>query len=274
MSDSTASALPPWLLGTWTREWIKRGDVMTNALDVHYLQTPSYFADVRIPRDRADLSHAKSFADLSDEELLQLARQRGFAGTTTYNGVVSTWHHELDFQPPDASPDIGRIERNGADGMFEHALDSSYTESWKSTNAGATGFLVIRVERAGRLLSTLIVAGDDFLYVRNRAKDLPAAPSLDSLIATTHPTREEIVEYLDCEFSVGRVRGGAIPWEIQHSTLPWREKQRLDFVDGVMVAAESAPLLVPRAPIADSWSVPLNTIPRGDLLTLFLTRKP
>lgn len=152
----------------------------SNTLDVHYLQTPSIFADVRFPRDRGDFSHARSFDDLSDEELSQLARQRGFTGHTTVDGLISTWHHELDFQPPDSSADIGRIARNGADAMFEYALDSSYTESWRSTSAGANTFLVVRM----------------------------------------------------------------------HSTLPWREKQRLDFVDGVMVAAESATLLVPRAPIA------------------------
>ena len=273
-TDSAANALPSWLLGTWTREWINRRGTESNTLDVHYLQTPSIFADVRFPRDRGDFSHARSFDDLSDEELSQLARQRGFTGHTTVDGLISTWHHELDFQPPDSSADIGRIARNGADAMFEHALDSSYTESWKSTSAGANTFLVVRIERAGRLQSTLIVTGDDFVYVRNRAKDLPSAPSLDSLIASTQATRAQIIEYLDCEFSVGRVRGGTIPWEIQHSTLPWREKQRLDFVDGIMVAAESATLLVPRAPIADSWSVPVNTISRGDLLTLFVARKP
>ncbi len=272
-TTATTDSLPSWLLGSWTREWIDRRGKQTNALDVHYLQTPSIFADVRFPRDRGDLSHAKSFDDLSDAELTQLAKQRGFTGHTTVTGLISTWHHELDFQPADSSADIGRIERKGADAMFEYALDSSYTELWKSTSAGATAFLVVRIERAGRLVSTLIVSGDDFMYVRNRAKDLPTAPSLDSLIAVTHATREQIIEYLDCEFSVGRVRGGAIAWEIQHSTLPWREKQRLDFVDGVMIT-ETGASLVPRAPISDTWTVPVNTISRGELLSLFVARKP
>ena len=273
MTAAIADSLPSWLLGTWTREWITRRGTQTNTLDVHYLQTPSIFADVRFPRDRGDLSHAQSFADLSDVALTQLARQRAFTGHTTVAGLISTWHHELDFQPAETSADIGRIERNGADAMFEHALDSSYTESWKSTSAGASSFLVVRIERAGRLVSTLIVSGDDFMYVRNRAKDLPSAPSLDSLIASTHATRAQIIEYLDCEFSVGRVRGGAIAWEIQHSTLPWREKQRLDFVDGVMIT-ETGASVVPRAPIADTWTVPVNTISRGELLSLFVARKP
>src|SRR5207253_1266393 len=106
-----------------------------------YLQTPGAFADVRIPRDRARSAHARSFADLSDDELLSLARQRGFAGFTTMAGALVTWHHELDFQPPDSSADIGRVERIDDSRMLEHALDSSYIESWRSLDHGAGGFL-------------------------------------------------------------------------------------------------------------------------------------
>jgi len=55
--------------------------------------------------------------------------------------------------------------------LYEHALDSSYVESWQSVSNGDGRFLVLRIERAGRLDRTLFVAGDHFLYVRNRAKD-------------------------------------------------------------------------------------------------------
>lgn len=54
--------------------------------------------------------------------------------------------------------------------------------------------------------------------------------TFDALFKATNTTREQIVEYLDCEFSVGRVRGGSVPWEIELSTLPWREG-RPDFVE-------------------------------------------
>ena len=265
--------LPSWMLGTWTRQWIDRRGTRSNAFDIHYLQTPSIFADVRFPRDRGNFSRAKSFEDLSDAELLQLAKQRGFAGHTTVAGLISTWHHDLDFQPADTSADSGRIERKGADAMFEHALDSSYTESWKSTSGPTRAFLVVRIERAGRLERTLVVSGHDFMYVRNRARDLPNAPSLDSLFASTHATRAQIIAYLDCEFAVGRVRGGAVAWEIQHSTLPWRENHRLDFVDAIRVT-ETGVTLVPRVPIPGTWTVPVNTISRGELRLLFVPREP
>ena len=267
-SVSTARAnFPSWFPGVWTREWIERKGTRTNPFDVHFLQTPSLFGDLRIPRDRPSFPRATSFADLSDAELLLLARQRGFAGITTVAGALATWHHEIDFQPPDGTEDIGRLERIDDSQMYEHALDGSYIESWRSLSSGQGRFLAVRVERAGRLDRVFLVVGDHFLYVRNREKDLPAAESLGSLIIATRATRAQMIEYLNCEFSSGRVHDGSIPWEIERSTLPWREGKPLDFVDSVVVG--NAESLVPRVASTERWSVPVNTFARADLVALF-----
>ena len=264
-----AGELPVWLLGVWSREWIERKGSRTSPLTVRYLQTPHAFGDVRIPLDRPRLA-ASSFADLTDEELRSLARQRGFIGHTTTDGLIATWHHELDFQPPDTSTDIGRLEPASPSRMYEHALDSSYTEHWASLTSGDGRFLTVRVERGGRLDRMLLVAGDHFIYARNRARDLPAAESIDALIGTTHATRGQMIEYLDCEMSVGRIRGGAVPWEIQFSTLPWRERRHLDFVDRIGLSPSGVP--APRGEPGETWTVPTNTVSAGDLGVWFPTR--
>jgi len=152
--------------------------------------------------------------------------------------------------------------------MHEYGLDGSYSESWKSVSDGEGRFLVIRTERAGRLARILLIAGDHFLYVRNRAHDLPQSDSLDTYIAASHATRAQIIGYLDCEFSEGRVRNGSTPWEIQHSTLPWREGHRLDFVDEIS-PSRGAHEVVPRRPGAERWSVPINTLAPKELAVLF-----
>ncbi len=264
---NASATLPPWFPGVWTREWIDRRGTRSDLFDVSFLQTPTLFADMRIPRDRPSFSHATSFADLSDTDLLALAKQRGFTGITTVAGDLATWHHEIDFQPPDGTPDIGRLERIGDVRMYEHATDGSYTESWRSLSDGSQSFVVIRVEHLSRLARTLLVAGDHFLYVRNRPTDLPVAESLDSLIASAHGKRATIIEYLDCELSSGRVRSGAVPWEIERSTLPWREGKHLDFVDGVVV--DDTGSIVPRASGHDQWSVPVNTLTLAARIALF-----
>jgi len=265
--DSTAT-VPDWLRGVWTREWIQEGKAKSNTLDVNYLQTPTYFADIRIPKDRTRFPNAKSFADLTDQQLRLLARQNGFTGLTTTSGPVATWNHDIQFQPSDGAPDRGRLQRLAPTRMHEHGLDGSYIESWRSTTSGNGHFLVIRVKHSGRLLRTLVVVGNQFVYVRNRTIDLPAAASFEALIDFTKPSRAQIEEYLDCEFSVGRVRGGSVPWEIVQSTLPWREGRHLNFVDEVAVA-EGGPGLVPRAVGDEEWTVPVNTLTAHEIGELF-----
>jgi len=267
----TSSTLPSWFTGVWSREWIERKGVRTDLFDVHFLQTPSLFADVRIPRERPSFARAQSFADLSDAELLLLAKQRAFAGTTSVDGALATWHHEIDFQPSDGSADIGRLERIDDGHMLEHATDSSYVEAWRSLDSGAGRFLALRVERAGRLDRLLLIAGEHFLYARNRSVDLQQAESLDSLITTTHATRAQIISYLGCEFSTGLVRGGVVPWAIQQSTLPWREGKRLDFAAAIVV--DEAGNLVSQDASPEHWSTPVNTLTFADRRALFARRR-
>jgi hypothetical protein len=264
----SSAEVPAWLRGTWTREWLQEGKQRSNTLDVHYLQTPTYFADVRVLKDRTGLANARSFADLTDDQLRLLAGQMGYTGRTTMEGPIATWHEDIAFRPSDGTPDKGRLERIARDRMYEHGLDDSYIESWKFLTSGQGRFLVIRVEHSGRLLRALVVVGNEFVYVRNRAKDLPLAASFDALIKATNATREQIVEYLDCEFSVGRVRGGSVLWKIERSTLPWREGRRLDFVEQISVGdGRAGP--VPVTVGEDRWTVPVNTLSLDEIKALF-----
>ncbi len=265
-AQESTEQIPTWLWGEWSRDWIQKGRVRSTAVDVHYLQTPTYFADVRIPKDRTGISAARSFAELTDAQLRLLTHQNGFTGHTTIAGAVATWHHEIDFRPSDGTPDSGRLRRIPPGRMHERGLDGSYTESWRSVTGGNGRFLVMRVERGGRLLRTLIVVGDEFLFVRNRSKDLPMAASFDALIDGIKASRDQIVEYLDCEFSVGKVGGGSVPWVIDRSTLPWREGHHLDFIEQVSIID---PALVPREVDGARWTVPVNTLSPLEIKVLF-----
>jgi hypothetical protein len=262
------TAVPTWLRGVWTRDWIQKGKVKSNTVNVHYLQTPTYFSDIRIPKDRPRFAAAGSFTDLPDGDLRLLAKQTGFIGSTTMVGAVATWHHDIEFQPPDGTEDTGRLQRMAKGRMLEHGLDGSYTEAWRLLTGGRGRYLVIRTARFGRLFRALVVVGDQFVYARNRAAELPQAASLEALIESTHATRKQMVEYLDCELSLGRVRGGSVPWEIQQSTLPWREGRHLEFIDEI-TTSEAGAALQPRKLSDEQWTVPINTLPRPELKTLF-----
>lgn len=275
VAKDQSAALPSWFLGAWKRDWIRRAGVSSNTMTVRFLQTPTMFGDVRIPLARAAFPKARALADLTDAELATLYEQRGFVGYTTLLGNVATWHHEIDYQPPDGEEDIGRLERAGVSGMYEHALDESYTESWSALSSGDGKFLVVRVTRLDgttqRLDRVLVVTGDQFVYARNRRKDLPAAASLADLIAKGPGTRETVLEYLDCELSHGLVRGARSGWEIVGSTLPWREGSHLEFADVIQV--DAAGKLSARSLPGETWTVPVNTMRAKDLRVLFPARR-
>lgn len=122
-------------------------------------------------------------------------------------------------------------------------------------------------ERADRILT---VAGDHFVFARNRPKDLPPAKSFADLVTKNHTNRATLIEYLDCEFSYGLVRGGETPWEIQLSTLPWKAGTRLEFADQIAVN-ESTGKLSPRAEAhpGENWTVMVNTMKPHDLKAVF-----
>jgi hypothetical protein len=252
--------------GAWQRDWIRRHGAAPDArVTVRYVQTPSVFGDLRIPGDRPDVSPAASLADLDDDQLAALAHQNGFAGVTTVDGANATWHHEIDFQPAGDGADIGRIEPAGDGRMFEHALDDAYVESWSTLDRGSGGgsFFAVRVEREGRTDQLLAVAGDHFVYARARAIALPPAGSLAELIARTHPPRDTLLAYLDCEISYGTTRG----WQIERSTLPWLAGSRLAFADRIAVDAADRP--APRNLAAgETWSFPVILAP-GELRAMF-----
>jgi len=251
--------------GAWQRDWIRRhGGAPDHGVTVRYVQTPSVFGDVRIPTDRPSVSHATSFADLSDAELAALAKQSGFAGFTTVDGANATWHHEIDFQPAGGGDDIGRIEPAGDGQMLEHALDASYVESWSAIGRDGGKFFAVKLARGGRVDQLLAVAGEHFVYARARTTELPAGASLSDAIARMHMTRETIIAYLDCEISYGTVHG----WQIEHSTLPWQEGKRLAFADRIAIDAQGQPA-ARTISAGEAWSFPVNTLAVAELRALF-----
>jgi hypothetical protein len=266
--QSVESPVPEWLRGIWHREWIERAGKRSNPREVEYLQTPTLFGDVRFPTDLPPFPQATSFADLTDSDLRLLAGQQGMTGLTRVANAIATWDHAISFQPPDGGTDTGRLDPPANGLMFEYGLDGSYTEAWQAVPGDDRHYLVIQIEHSGRLDRVLIVAGDRFMYVRNRAKDLPVADSFGKLIASTNATRAQVIEYLDCEFSIGQVPNGRAPWIIQRSTLPWRKAHRLELVDEIRPEDFTTGMSRHNAP-TQRWSVPVNTLTARQISTLF-----
>jgi hypothetical protein len=268
--------VPSWLTASWSRLWVINNNQPppTNTVNVRNIQTPTLFGDCRIPKDRPAFPKAKSLDDLSDKELETLYAQEGFSGFTTTEGYIITWHHEIDYQPPDGSIDIGRFEILGGRNVYEHGVQSSYLEHWWRLEEPGTYFLGVKTIRnlgynQHRVHQIFSVAGDHFIYARNRAFDLPMANSMADLIKKEKYKRKQILAVLDLEVSHGFVLGGRVPWEVQFSTLPFKEGKPLDFASEIAVDPKTGQLS-PKKPTPDLiWSFPINTLDVEDLLVLF-----
>jgi hypothetical protein len=268
--------VPSWLSASWERLWVINNNQgpPENTVNVRNIQTPTLFGDCRIPKDRPSFPDARSLADLTDKQLQTLYAQEGFSGYTTVDGYIITWHHEIDYQPPDGSVDIGRFQLAGGRNVFEHGVQSVYLEHWWRLE-GAGGYVLgVKVMRnlghkQQRVHQILSVAGDHFIYARNRDFDLPMANSMADLVKKEKYTRKQLIAVLDCEVSHGFVLGGRCPWEVQFSTLPFKEGKPLDFASQIVVDPATGQLSH-RRPTPDLiWSFPINTIGVEDLLVLF-----
>ncbi|MGI9302412.1 MAG: hypothetical protein ACR2RB_06865 [Gammaproteobacteria bacterium] len=217
-------------IGAWRRVSIREGrrkpDTTTR---VYWLQTSRYYADIRIRAGRPDYTGRTCLADCTLRQLRWLATQQGFAGSLDVDGVICTWHRDIDYQPSPPVPDSGRMEQHGNE-FLEYGIYADYVERWRRL-APLDGQRLALSTTIGtgrqRHKAWLIAVGDHFIFARQRASDLPGAPSLSRAARNKDLSREALTAMLDFEISFGVRRAGRGPWQIRLSTLPFREGESL-----------------------------------------------
>lgn len=265
---------PEWLTGVWERKVLSfEGADPDYSTRVFYVQTPTLFGDIRIPESRPDVSNVISFEELDDTELEELAKQEGFAGYVEIEGDIVTWQREIDFQPPTGIPDTGRCTLD-KQVMIESGIHLDYSEKWQRIDDGNGQFLAMRIDgdEGGLGNQILVVAGDHFLYARGRKHSLEPAKSLNHLFQLKNLKREQIVRYIDCEFSYGFIRNGKKPWEIYLSTLPFKEGQTL-ITPGEMEVLPDLGVVYQHhrnlgATAKRCWLISKSTLSSADLISL------
>lgn len=218
-----SAKVPPEVTGVWRREQITApGGYHDDTTRVFWVQADSWYGDIRLKIDIPRKGDAKSFADFSDAELIELAKAQGFAGQLTVTPDMCAWRRDLDYQPPGPVPDEGTWSIDG-DILTEGGIHAEYEEIWR-LEPESQGLRAAFGRAEGRGL--LILAGDHFLMIEDRSTPLPPGETLPALVeaALSAGDRASARALLDMPICYGRIGAG---WRILHATLPWLEGQPL-----------------------------------------------
>jgi hypothetical protein len=216
--------VPPAYVGLWKRTLLETRSTRDSTARVFWLQTHSWHADIRVPVDRPALPGHTSLDQLSDDQLLALAGQQGFAGITEVDGDLCRWHRKLDYQPPSGFDDIGQMRFETPDRALEAGVEQEYFEVWERVPSSGDNW-VRHMEDPDGTRTVLLGVEPWFMFVRPRRATLTGPEGLKALVASTGGGVRSR-ELLDFEISLGR-RGGDGSRRIELSTLPWREGQIL-----------------------------------------------
>lgn len=211
--------VPPQYIGVWKRTLLRTPKIEDTTTQVYWMQTQSWHADIRIPATRPMFDGKTSLDQLNKTELMELAKQQGFCGTTVVDKDICRWLRQYDFQPPSGANDIGRMVFDRPDRVFEYGVEADYFEIWERI-PGSQG-KIFALELHANPLTLLLATGEFFMVVRPRAEKLLMASSLTEFAGDK--SDDALREALNFEISFGRRRKGGDVWSVELSTLPWRQ---------------------------------------------------
>jgi len=229
--------VPSWLVGTWRRLSIEENGEKDATTQVYWLQTNRCFGDIRIPAERPTVDPLRK---MTAQQAAIMNQQDGFVGITQLENDVCHWHHAIDYRSAEAQADTGRLYWEG-DILVEVGPNESYVEKWQRISTGTTAAMTCSDESGWK--GWLVVCGDQFVYMGN---DLKRSPNR--------------------EISMGRVQQGSKPWEIQLSTLPWKEGSHLWKTEDISIDGTGQKIIQRKADESWHWTVR----EQGDL-PIFLT---
>lgn len=202
--------VPPALRGLWRRERITAPGFEDTTTEVFWLQTETWYVDLRVPADRPRMS-ARTAAACTPEQRRELARAQGFCGELSVADGVCVWRRDLDLHAPSSSPDEGAYELRG-DVLIERGIHAEYEEIWRKAPGTDD---TLRAFKLGNERGLLVTAGDHFMALTDDRRVRPVT-ALDDLVVAEP-------DYLNIAICYGRIAGGPAPWFVTRASLPWLE---------------------------------------------------
>lgn len=217
--------VPADLAGLWRREVITAPGFRDETTRVLWLQTSTWYADIRVAADRPGPRSPDGFAAYSDAELLQLAKIQGFAGELSAGEGICLWRRDFDRQPSGPIPDEARYSFDGPDVMVEDGIHADYQEIWRRVAGGP--YAAFRLDAPAGQGGLLVIAGEHLIEFRARAGapltgETLAAQVEARLAADDRPAAEELLDTRIC-YAVRTAAG----WTTRLATHPWLEGRPL-----------------------------------------------
>lgn len=239
----------PEFRGLWRREVITAPGLRDETTQVFWLQTATWYADIRVAPGRPGQRAPDGFAAYADAELLELARIQGFAGELSIGDGVCLWRRDVDRQPPGETPDEGRCSFDGADVMIEEGVHADYQEIWRRVPGSDGPFAAFRLEGPAEAGGLLLFAGEHLMEVRARAGAPLAGPSLAALVEARLAAGDRAGAEDLLQTRLRYAQADAQGWRARLSTHPWLEGRplwdevRFDPQAGRFEASEGGPVM-------------------------------
>lgn len=224
--DRLTPAVPPVpdaSRGLWRREVITAPGFRDETTRVLWLQTETWYADLRVPADRPGPKPpggGEGFGAYADAELLSLARIQGFAGQLAVSGDVFFWRRDLDVQPASGDRDEARCTQDG-EVLVEDGLHADYQEIWRREDASRAPQAAFRLEGREGLL---VIGGEHLIEFVARPGPAPQGKSLAVLVEAelTAGRRAAAEALLGTRIRYAR-RDADGAWITRLSSMPWLE---------------------------------------------------
>jgi len=233
--------VPDKMLGCWKRKYIRFKNAETDtSTTVIWLQTLSAMVDIRIPERILDFSTGLSLHEYTVEQLCELASQ-DCATAITRLDESTTPYSTASWEANDDGAYIQTVVNYPEDGWFEWKEDGSCMMEWAPSRAYEEDWRLLENSRSyiAEFRNTNIdkgefvfLAGDHAVYVRSRALEVKEQRPIQEIAKDNLDNKDYIISLVDVEFSYAHRDEASGEFNIQHSTLPFREGQslKLDFL--------------------------------------------
>jgi hypothetical protein len=203
------------------------------------VQAHGMTGELRAPVSRPDVSRRAGFHDCTVQELLELAVVDGGVADACWKDGALVRENGSSFQPYDAWPEPGAMQRVGAS-LTEYAANGAYILDWR-LQPGSAGLLVglrlmfetgldgLTRPRDGGLL----ISGEHCLFVLDRRRPLAShAPVQQQMRAAGDPFAFADMAF-DGEASYARRQADGA-FRVELSTNPFREGGTVAAADGFL----------------------------------------